>query len=115
MKYCPSLFLAASFCMFVAGCGSSMNPTPQNATQTSQPAKPPMVISTAQQSSPNHRVYVGFSHDMDASTMNSTNLSINGVSSTVSYDAKNKIAYISPNSQLSGGTVYTAKCIQQRS
>ncbi|MCU1286213.1 MAG: pilY1-2 [Acidobacteriales bacterium] len=110
MKYCPSLFLAASFCTFVAGCGSSMSPAPQSVTQqNNQPSKPPVVISTTQQSSANHRVFVAFSHAMDASTINSENLSINGVSSTVSYDAKNKIAYMSPSTQLSNGTVYTAK------
>src|SRR3954453_3668314 len=103
-------FIVASLCIaFLAGCGSSMNPIAQNNTQNTQAAaKPPAIISTTQQANPNHRVFVAFSHNMDASTITSDNLSIAGVASTVSYDAKNKIAYLAPNSQLSAGAVYSA-------
>jgi len=107
MKKVVSLLVASALAtIIVSGCGSSMNPTPQSFTPVTQAAKPPMVISTTQSSSANQRVFVAFSHAMDATTINSTNLSIAGVESAVSYDAKNKIAYLAPSTQLSSGATY---------
>jgi hypothetical protein len=107
MKMVVSLLGVAALATIVAsGCGSNMNPAPQSFTPVTQAAKAPMVISTTQSSTSNQRVFVGFSHVMDATTINSTNLSISGVESAVNYDAKNKIAYLAPSTQLSAGTTY---------
>jgi hypothetical protein len=108
MKKVASLFFAAALATIVTGCGSSNSTTtPQNVTTSSSAAvKPPAIISTTQSSSANQRVFVGFSHAMDASTINPTNLSISGASSSVSYDAKNRIAYLTPSTQLVAGTTY---------
>jgi hypothetical protein len=107
MKKVASLFFAAALATMITGCGSSnTNTTPQNVTSSTAAVKAPAIISTTQSSSANQRVFVGFSHAMDASTINPTNLSISGASSSVSYDAKNRIAYMTPSTQLATGTTY---------
>jgi hypothetical protein len=109
MKKVASLFFAAALATVITGCGgSNTNTTPQNVTSSTAAVKAPAVISTTQASSANQRVFVAFSHAMDASTINSTNLSISGVNSSVSYDAKNRIAYMTPSVQLSTGATYDA-------
>src|SRR6266404_1305525 len=108
MKQVASLFLAAALATIVTGCGSSNTTTTPQSVTTSTAVKAPVVISTTQSSSANQRVFVAFSHAMDASTINSANLSISGASSSVSYDAKNRIAYMTPSVQLSTGATYSA-------
>jgi hypothetical protein len=106
MKKVASLFFAAALVTIFTGCGgSNTNTAPQNVT-SSTAVKAPAIISTTQSSSANQRVFVGFSHAMDASTITSANLSIAGASSSVSYDTKNRIAYLTPSTQLAAGNTY---------
>src|SRR5437879_3357569 len=115
MNKFASLFLTVSVAAIMAtGCGKSVNPAPQTVAPITQASKSPTVLSTTQSSSlaTNRSVFVKFNRQMDPTSITSDNLAISGVASSVRYDAKNQIAYLTPASQLSAGKTYGASVAQ---
>ena len=55
----------------------------------------------------NRLIYVTFSRDMDASTINTETFQVSGLSGAVRYDAANRMAYFTPGSLMQPSTTYT--------
>lgn len=82
-------------------------PAEQSSLQRFTASTPVVVATTSPQFiSPNKMVFVAFSHDIDASSLTPQNIGIQGVNSAVTYDAANRIAYLTPAAQLGANRTY---------
>jgi hypothetical protein len=103
MVYVFSLALLA-----IAGCATgirSNNQLPEKNNEVFSSKTPVVITSTpAGNFATDKQLFVAFSHKMDAETLK--NISVDGASVTVRYDAKNRIAYLRPNAALQSNHEY---------
>ena len=68
----------------------------------------PMVIATTQNNfvGTNRTIFVQFSHDMDAASINTSTFQVNGATGSVSYDAQNRIGVFKSAADFATDTVY---------
>jgi hypothetical protein len=93
----PALFATA---LLLTSCLRELPPDQSN-VQKFTASTPVVVASTPPQFvSPNKKVFVAFSHDMDAASLTPQNIEIRGVNSAITYDATNRIAYLTPSTEL---------------
>ena len=69
----------------------------------------PMVIAAEQNTDvgTNRTIFVQFSHDMDAASINTNTFLVSGVAGTVNYDAGNRVAWFKSASDFSNNSTYT--------
>jgi hypothetical protein len=95
--------------LLIAGCSGieSSQQLVQSETKSFSSETPVVVKSSpAGDVAPDKSIFVAFSLPMDASTINVNNLRIEGVAANVSYDAKNRVAYLKPATLLAANSRY---------
>ncbi len=103
------LVTTAALFVFLIGCrGLNTASTPASTPQASAAPTVLMVLPQANGVGTNRNVGVVFSRDMDPTTINPTTFAIAGVTSTVTYDATNRIAMCDPIANLAPNTTYNA-------
>lgn len=108
--------IAALVVLFVAGCGSSPDQFVQPAQPTTSTNSYLLTTSTplVTASTPPYdfardkKIFAQFSTAMDASTITTSTFQVAGVQGSVSYDARNRIAYFQPATTLAANTKYEA-------
>ena len=107
MKY---LHVASAAILLLAGCATgfrSNNQLPSSTTtQEVFTSRTPVAVSTTANGNfaTDKKLFVAFSRQMDENTLK--NISVAGVETSVSYDARNRIAYLKPSSPLSPNRNY---------
>jgi hypothetical protein len=105
-KFTISLFSVAL--LAIAGCATGIRSNNQLPTKNQEvfSSKTPVVITStpAGNFATNKQLFVAFSHKMDAESLK--NISVDGTSVNVRYDAKNRIAYLRPNAVLQSNHEY---------
>jgi hypothetical protein len=105
------LLLTLATTLTISGCGGKAKQAPI-AFQPDAPvvmnSTTPMVIATTQNNfvGTNRTIFVQFSHDMDASSINTGTFVVDGMTGTVSYDAPNRIGVFKSSSDFAINTVY---------
>lgn len=113
MKQIASL-IVLSFMLWLTGCGQASSPLLSTPSGPIINATTPIVINSTPANfvGTNRLIYVQFSLDMDASTINPTSFVVQGVQGSVHYEPTNRIAYFTPAGLLAQGTTYKVTLTQ---